>query len=226
MTPTTDRHQGPPLWLPAVMYVLLFLAGLYPVTIFGGRPFYPGPEQPLDVMVEFFRLRSSGVLLCAFLQFGAAIPLALFTATAVSRLRFLGVRAAGAEIALFGGFAASILMLASSSILWVMTFPGMAQNRDVLHALYRLSFALGGPGFSVPFGLLAAGLTIPALLYRFIPKWVGILGIIIAIAGELSWIQIVVPKAIPLIPLTRFPGFVWIIAVALTLPKTRRAQAA
>ena len=28
-------HPGPPLWLTASMYTMLFLAGLYPVTVFG-----------------------------------------------------------------------------------------------------------------------------------------------------------------------------------------------
>ncbi len=46
-----------------------------------------------------------------------------------------------------------------------------------------------------------------------------ILGIIIVIAGELSWVQMVFPPALPLIPLTRFPGFAWMIAVGLTLPR-------
>jgi hypothetical protein len=41
--------------------------------------------------------------MCAFLEFGAAIPLGIFTATMVSRLQFLGVRAAGAQIGFFGG---------------------------------------------------------------------------------------------------------------------------
>jgi hypothetical protein len=38
-----------------------------------------------------------------FLQFGALIPLGIYAATAATRLRFLGVNAAGPYIALFGG---------------------------------------------------------------------------------------------------------------------------
>src|SRR5579872_4473613 len=97
-------HKGPPLGIVATIFVLLFLGGLYAVTMFGGRPVFPGPSEPLNVITTFFERRSSAVLLCAALHFGASIPLGIFTATAVSRLRFLGVRAAGAEIALFGGF--------------------------------------------------------------------------------------------------------------------------
>jgi hypothetical protein len=44
---------------------------------------------------------------------------------------------------------------------------------------------------------------------------------VLAVAGELSWLNLVWPSALPLVPLTRFPGFIWMIAVALTLPDTR-----
>ena len=225
-TTTLIRHTGPPLGIVATIFVLLFNAGLLPVTAFGGSPYFPGPGESIDVISAFFRGRPSAVLLCAALQFGAAIPLGIFTATLVSRLRFLGVRAAGTDIALFGGFATAINMMASSSVLWTMSYPGIAMEPALLQALYRLTFALGGPGFSVPLGLLMAGVSITAGFAKLLPKWIVILGIVLAVIGELSWLDILFPQALPLIPLTRFPGFVWMIAVGFLLPKTiDRAQA-
>jgi hypothetical protein len=225
-TKTLIRHAGPPLGIVATIFVLLFCGGLYPVTVFGGSPVFPGPGESIDVMSAFFRARPSAVLLCAALQFGAAIPLGIFTATAASRLRFLGVRAAGTDIALFGGFATAINMMASASVLWAMSYPGIAQDPAVLQALYRLTFALGGPGFSVPLGLLIAGVSITAGFAKLLPKWIVVLGIVLAAIGELSWLDILFPQALPLIPLTRFPGFVWMIAAGCSLPKTiERAKA-
>ena len=144
------RHPGPPAGWLALVYMGLFLAGLYPVTIFGGLPYFPPPSAPLNDITAFFQSRSSAVLLCAFFQFGAAIPLGIFAATIASQLRFLGVRAAGAYIAFFGGTATAINMMVTSSILWAMSYPGVAQDATLIQALYRFSFALGGPGFSVP----------------------------------------------------------------------------
>jgi hypothetical protein len=214
------RHKGPPLGIVASVFVLLFIAGLYPVTAFGGKPFFPGPGEPLDVIVAFFQARPSAVLFCAALQFGAAIPLGILTAALVSQLRFLGVRAAGANIALFGGFATAFNMIVSSSILWTMSYPGIAQDSNLIQVLYRLSFALGGPGFSVPFGLLIAGVSVTAWFGKLLPKWLIIPGLLIAAIGELSWLDILWPKALFLIPLTRFPGFVWTIAAGFALPNT------
>jgi hypothetical protein len=216
--PARRRHAGPPLWLAATMYTVLFLAGLYPVTVFGGRPHFPGPWESAETIAAFFEARPSAVRLCALLQFGAAIPLGIFAASAASRLQFLGSRAAGVSIAFFGGLTTAGTMMASSIALWVMAQPGIAENRAVLYALYWLTQGFGGAGFSVPFGILAAGVTIPAAFLRVVPKWVGALGIAVAICGELSWLYLMVPGALPLVPLTRFPGFVWIIAMAIALP--------
>ena len=41
-----------------------------------------------------------------------------------------------------------------------------------------------------------------------------------AVAGELSWLNLVFPQALFLIPFIRFPGFLWLIAAGLALPKT------
>jgi hypothetical protein len=225
-SPPRLRHKGPPLWLSAVAFAVLFNAGLYPVTIFGGKPFFPGPGESPDVIAAFFQARSSAALLCAFFQFGSAVPLGIFTATAASQLRFLRVRAAGTNIALFGGFATAFTMMVSSSVLWTMSYPGISQNGPLIQALYRLMFALGGPGFSVPLGLLVAGISVTGGFAKLLPKWIILGGLAIAVLGELSWLEIMFPKLLLLIPLTRFPGFLWLIAVGFSLPstiETRRA---
>ena len=219
-SPSRVFHKGPPLGIVATVFVLLFLAGLYPVTVFGGRPVFPGPYEPLSVIMAFFGERPSAVLLCAALHFGAAVPLGIFTATVVSRLRFLGVRAAGTDIALFGGFLTAFTMVVSSSVLWAMTYPGIAQDGAVLQGMFRTQFALGGPGFSVPLGLLLAGICVTAGFSGLLPKWVVISGLVIAAIGELSWLQILIPQLLFLIPLTRFPGFAWMIVAGFSLPSS------
>jgi hypothetical protein len=214
------RHAGPPLWLVATTYTVLFLAGLYPVTVFGGQPHFPGPWESADTIEAFFLARPTAVRVCAFLQFGAAIPLGIFAASTVSRLQFLGARVAGVSIALFGGLATAVTMMAASIALWVMAQPGIAENRAVLQALYWLVQGFGGAGFSVPFGILVAGVTIPAAFMRLIPRWLVMLGIAIFVCGELSWLYLMVPGALPLVPLARFPGFVWMIAIGIALPSS------
>lgn len=219
---TGARHAGPPLGILAVVYAVLFLGGLYPVVTFTGGSHFPGPWKSREVIAAYFQAHSAAVLACSFLQFGAAIPLGIFTATVVSRLQFLGVRAAGAFIALFGGLMTAFDVAAAAQVLWVMAYPGIAQDTAVLRALYYLAFSLGGVGFSVPMGLLIAGVCIPSGFARFLPKWIVVFGLVLAVAGELSVLSLVIPKALFLIPLTRFPGFVWLIAAGFALPSARR----
>jgi hypothetical protein len=219
------RHPSPHLGALAIAFTVLFCAGLYPVTYFGGRPSFPVPWAPAQAIAGFFEQRDGAALLCAFLHFGSAIPLGIFTASIVSRLRFLGVRAAGVDIALFAGFATAVLLMASSTVLWANASAGAAQDASLTVALQYLDFALGGPGYSVPLGLLMAGVSVPVLFRRLTPRWIAVLGLVLAACGELSWLSMEFRPAVVLIPLTRFPGFVWLIAMGFALP-TRAARGA
>lgn len=224
-TVTTLRHAGPHLGALAIVYIVLFNAGLCAVSAFGvpfgvKAPYWPGPWEPASVIVAYFQTHRTAVLICTFLQFGALIPLGIFTATVVSRLRFLGATAAGPYIALFGGLMTVFDGAAAGFTVWAMTHPGVAQDAAVTTALYYLSYAFGGPGFSVPMGLLIAGVCIPAALLKLLPKWIVGFGLLLALAGELSWLNLVFPQALFLIPLVRFPGFIWLIGAGFTLPKT------
>ena len=222
-------HRGPHPGALAIIYTLLFNLGLYFVVSFrppehlatsatAVRPCFPGPWESAQTIVTYFQTHSHSVLLCAFLQFGAAIPLGIFTATMVSRLRFLGFRAAGADIALFGGFMAALNIAISALALWVMAYPGIADEGSVIRALYYFVFAVGGVGFSVPMGLLIAGISIPGLMMKLLPKWLIIFGLALGVIGELSFFSLLIPSALFLIPLTRFPSFIWLIFAGFKLP--------
>src|SRR5262245_2062496 len=215
-----ELHRGPNLGALAIVFTTLFCAGLSFVISFSpGAPHFPGPWESADVITDYFQAHPRSVLLCAFLQFGSAVPLGLFTATVVSRLRFLGARVAGVHIALFGGLMTAFNTALAALVLWVMAYPGIAQDASVVRTLYYLTFAVGGVGYSVPLGILIAGVSVPSGFMKLLPRWLVALGLGIAVCGELSWLSLVVPWAIYLIPLTRFPGFFWLIAAGFLLPK-------
>src|SRR5580704_6005910 len=111
------QHAGPPLGMLAIVYAVLFNAGLYAVISFTGGPHFPGPWESGEAIAAYFQGHSSAARICAVLQFGAAVPLGIYTATVVSRLQFLGVRAAGPKIALFGGIWTAFNLAACALIL-------------------------------------------------------------------------------------------------------------
>src|SRR5215471_10628803 len=218
-------HAGPHLGMLALAYTVLFNAGLTAVSAFGlpfgvKPPYWPGPWEPPDVIVSYFRTHPTNVLICVFLQIGALIPRGICAATIVSRLRFLGIDAAGPNIALFGGFMTVFNSMAAGFTTWAMIHPGVTQDLTVTPALNYLSYAFGGPGFSMPMGLLMAGVCVPAAFRKLLPKWLIAFGLFLAVAGELSWFNLVFPKALLLIPLVRFPGFIWLIATGFALPSS------
>jgi len=215
--PPQVRHQGPPLGMLAVIWTVLFCAGL--ATVLTGTPRFPQPGAAADAIAAFFVTRAMAGTVCAMLQFGAAIVLGIFTASAVNQMRFLGVRAAGVNIALFGGFTASILGLATSLAMWTLAQHGIATDTNLASALYSFAFGLGGVGYSAPLGLLIAGIAIPAGFSRLLPKWIVVSGIVLAAIGEVSTLTLLFPKLVLLIPLTRFPGFLWLIAAGFALPR-------
>jgi len=107
--------------------------------------------------------------------------------------------------------------------MWTLLHPGVIEHPPTLLALYYLSYALGGPGFSVPMGLFLAGVSITAGFMKLLPRWVVIFGLLLALAGELSLLHLAFPKLLFLIPLVRFPGFIWLIVTGFMLPKRREA---
>jgi hypothetical protein len=216
------KHRGPNLGVLAIVFTVLFNTGLYFVISFSpSAPHFPGPWEPAAALSAYFQSHAHDVLLCALFQFGAAVPLGLYTATIVSRLQFLGSRVAGVYIALFGGLLTAFDLALSALMLWVIAYPGIAQDAPVLRALYYMAFAIGGVGYSVPLGLLFAGISVPSGFMKLLPKWLVIVGLLLALCGELSWFSLVFPNLIFFIPLTRFPGFIWMIITGFLLPNTR-----
>jgi hypothetical protein len=218
------RHRGPSLGVLGIVYLTLCLASLVVTGIMAGGAHFPTPFSPLAEVQAYYLRHRDAVRAGTFLQFGSAIPLGIFTATVTSRLKFLGINVAGVSIALFGGCAASILLAVSALAGWTLSQPGIAEQTGSLRAMQLLAFAAGGVGYVAPLGLLLAGVSVPCWFTRFLPRWLVWMGLIVAAFAELATLSMVLPQASILIPLARFPAFIWMIGVAFALPTSRDAH--
>jgi hypothetical protein len=157
--------------------------------------------------------------------FASSVPLLIYSATASARLRQLGITAPGATIALAGGLVASTMLSLSALLGWTLSRPTVTVDDSLVHALSTLSFLTGGVAHVVPLGVLLAGIAVPALIVRLLPRPVAWAGLFIAVIAELSTLSLVFPALAILLPLARFPALIWLVVAGALLP-TRRKKAA
>lgn len=211
---------GPPLVVLAAVSTGLLLIGLVTSTVLAGTTF-PSPFDAAGAVEAYFREQSAAVAVTAFSTFASAVPLAIYAATVSARLHNLGIRNPGATIALVGGVVAAAFLGLSGMLSWTLSRPATAGDPAVVHAVQALTFMTGGPGHVVMLGLLVAGIAVPGLLAGLLPRWFALAGLVIAVVSELATLSLLFDAAIPLVPIGRFGGLIWLIAAAVLLPRRR-----
>jgi hypothetical protein len=222
-TRSAARHVGPPLPLPALAFVLLFLASLVLGPVLGAGP-TPSPFSDSSDVLKYFADSQTASRVNGFLQFDAAIALGVFTAVATSRMRFLAPHVPGPVISEVGGVLAAVFLGLNGLVQWVLGQPDVLGTPAVVRGFQFLFFVLGGPAHTAALGLLIAGIAVTAVYLRALPKWLGITGVVIAVISVLSLLSMVVTPLALLIPLGRFTGFIWIVAAAFLLPRSRELR--
>lgn len=215
---------GPPLWGLGIVIALFSVAAFVVSAALGGM--LPSPYEDPTTISRYFEYRSAAVRASGILTFAASVPLSIFTATASARLRLLGVTAPGATIGLTGGVLAAGMLALSGLLQWVLARPEVRVEDPLVRALHDLAFLTGGPAHVVFFGLLLAGLAVPALVLRLVPRWLAQVGLILAAVAELSTLSLVWPAVSVLLPLARFPGLAWLVAMGFLLPHRRAPRSA
>src|SRR5262249_50727739 len=120
-------HRSPPLILLAAVHIGLVIGGVATQS-FISCVLFPTPDHSLQQLQQYYTQFPDVMRIVSFLQFGASIPLGLFSAVIVSRLLFHEVRVAGVHIALFGGGASAIFLGASGLATWTLSQSGVAAD--------------------------------------------------------------------------------------------------
>lgn len=215
---------GPHPGIVAIVSAVLFCVSVALFESIHGLHF-PYPGDTAATMVTYFSTAAARVQFGAFLQCGSAIALGIVTAAATNRMRSLGACGIGIRIAFFGGALASLLSLLEAGVIWILAQPGIADAAHaapLVRALYLFAFMLDGPAYAGSLGLLLAGLAVAGLLTRLLPRWLAWFGLVLAAFGQLSYLSMLAPIFGMLIPLTRFPGYLWLIAAGFILHKATR----
>ena len=123
--PNTRRgpQGGPPPLAPALAYGALLIAS---VAVWIGAP---RAGASAASTLSYAQTHTGQMHAEAVLVFGAAVPLAIWTATIYRRLRTLGETAPGAVIGLAGGILAAASLAISGLVTWVAATPRRSSAR-------------------------------------------------------------------------------------------------
>ncbi|GAA4607153.1 hypothetical protein GCM10023195_26860 [Actinoallomurus liliacearum] len=214
--PGRRPQSGPPLLAPVLAF-----AGLTIAYVVANRA-TPHPDASGLAVLEYARSHGTTIKVGAFLLVASAVPLALTAAVLYRRLRALGITAPGSAITLVGGVSAAGALSLSGMFTWtggrVETDPALAR------ALADLGFVAGGPAFVAMFALLAAGISVTGLLAGLLPRAVTWTGLVLAAVGMVALLTLLASPFGFLLPVVRFGGTVWLVAVAALLPRTRPSR--
>src|SRR5262245_50175794 len=86
-------HRSPPLILLAAVHIGLVVGSIAMQSRMSGLP-YPTPYDSIQQLQRYYTQFPDVMRIGSFLQFGASIPLGLFSVVIVSRLLFHDVRVA------------------------------------------------------------------------------------------------------------------------------------
>jgi hypothetical protein len=220
MTTALERHRqgGPPLIVPALVATLLSVAA----AILGAA----GPRtttSAADALAYDLGHHTLLVVLGTIL-FGVSVPLAVWSGTTYRRLRQLGINAPGTAIGFAGGLLASASLGISGLLVWTAGESATAGQPGLARAMTDLAFVTGGVGFVVPFGLLIAGVAIPSLILRLVPRPLAWIGLVIGVVSMLATFSLLVPALDALLPIGRFGGLIWISVISVLLPHSRQRR--
>ncbi|MEU1208136.1 hypothetical protein [Nocardia sp. NPDC005825] len=209
----------PPLGSLGVAVAGLFVAGLVIGTVQAGGSPFPSPFGDAGDALAYFRDHSSAVRTGAVLQYAGAIPLTLYTAAAVARLRRIA-DGFGPALAAIGGTLAVVFLICSGLVSWALTVPEVMSDPALVRGLHTLAFLCGGPANVMATGLLVAGIALSAAPRRLLAPWLITAGLVIAVIALFTTAALTVTAAAFLLPIARFTGMAWLIAAGFLLPRS------
>jgi hypothetical protein len=217
---TRRPHAGAPLWAPVFAYTVLTVIGIVV------NRSTPHPDASGAAVLAYNSAHAGTVKAGSWLLFASAVPLTIASAVIYRRLRALGIAAPGSSIALAGGVLAAGALTLSGMFAWSGGRLPAGPSPALARALADMSFLAGGPAYAAMFALLIAGIAVPALLARLLPRPLAAAGLVLAVAGAVSTVTLLSLSVAFLLPVVRFGGIAWLTAAAILLPRNRHSRPA
>lgn len=211
MTATQEARRGNPGILTGSLFVVLWFAGTIVQGLSGAG--FPRPTDDMATVAGFMRDGADRMEQSAGLQILSGVALLWFAAILATHLRRHGRPGSTADLALAGGVAASVTLMASAGATVALGSTDLVTDDASAQLLYQLSFWLGGPLHVAALGTMI----LAAARGLVLPTWLGVVGLIVGGAGVLAALSPIVAPMVMFTPVGRFLGFFWIIGVTVLL---------
>ncbi|MFD4974190.1 hypothetical protein [Streptomyces sp. NPDC058424] len=205
--------------LTGVLYVLFFMASL----VIAGALGPSGTVTPYssDAEVQAYRLKDPARLedlfhILGLLQGLSALALLAFVPCLTAFVRRYGSDARAGVVRSLATVAGALLLL-SASTSWVLAQIGSRAELSTYRAVSDLSFITGAGPAIAALGVAVFLVAATGRASHALPTWVAWSGMVIGVASVLSMSSLVAEGGSVFIPLGRFLGFVWFVALSVLL---------
>ncbi|WP_198539924.1 hypothetical protein, partial [Streptomyces sp. CT34] len=218
LTRTTTRRRDSGA-LSGVLYVLFFVASLLVAGVLAPS----GAVTPYssDADVQAYRLEDPATLenllrVLGLLQGLSALALLAFVPCLTGFVRRYGSEARAGVVRALATVAGALLLL-SASTGWILAQVGSRSELSTYRAVADLSFITGAGPAIATLGVAVFLVSATGRASRALPAWLAWSGMVIGVAGLLSMSSLVAQGGAMFIPIGRFLGFVWFIALSISL---------
>lgn len=224
MTPHTtlspDRPERPVKMVVALttLHFLFFFTSLIAIPVVAPGARIPNPFGSSDADLRtFFLTAAVAVRVSDFLQLMSALCLAALSPLFSVVLTALDRRSTSSWLTFAGGLGAATMLALSALFSWTIVSPGTADLGAAIHAFQFIPFLLGGPAWAGFFAIFLAGLSTG--LRDVLPRWLWGTGLFLSFVSALATPVLLTIVFSPCLPIARFLGFIWLIAVSVYLAR-------
>ncbi|MFC5862505.1 hypothetical protein ACFPT7_09410 [Acidicapsa dinghuensis] len=208
------KRPAKTLIILASLHFLFFFASLIAIPILAPGSRIPNPFDNNAEMHTFFQTASAAIRVSDFLQLASALCLAALSPL-LSDVFAQSDRRSSSWLTLAGGLGAAIMLALSALFSWSIVSPGATDLGPALHSFQFIPFLLGGPAWAGFFALFLAGISIGA--HNLLPRSLQRAGLFLSFVSALATPVLLSIIFAPCLPIARFLGFIWLIAVSIYL---------
>ncbi|MCK7626555.1 hypothetical protein MUU72_26220 [Streptomyces sp. RS10V-4] len=220
MSSSARTRRPAPGALGGVLYALLFVTSI----VASGATAPSGPlatPYSSDTVARQYLLADPSALhrslqISALFQMLSALALLAFVPWLTDFVRRYGTTAQAGVVRAMGTASGTLLVL-SASAGWILSVLIPTAGLSTARAVMDLSFITGAAPAIGTLGLAMWPVSRTVLASRALPVWVGWAGLFLAAASGLSLLSLLLEPATVFIPVGRYLGFIWFIAVSLLL---------